>query len=267
MTSRRFPNPLQVVAAVARVTFREILRENVLYNIFLFAILLLAMGFLASRMTYVRPERIIQNFGISAITLCCAAVATLMGAALLNRELERRTIYVALSHPISRLQFIVGKFTGLSLALLLNWALLSVAFLLILSQAGDVAKLSFHPTLFWALALVLAQSIAMAAIAVLLSTFATTSVSVVMAVGLFLVGSNVSQLRFLAVRSDSGVERAALETLAALIPNFERFALGTKVTYGIPVPAAYGFTAFAYAGAVVAVALLLAGVFLQAKEV
>jgi Cu-processing system permease protein len=263
----RFPGFAQVVGAVAKVTFREILRENILYNIFLFAVLLLGLGFLASKMTYVRPERIIQDFGITAITLCCAAVATLMGASLLNRELERRTIYVALSHPISRFHFVVGKFAGLSLVLLLNWALLALVFLLILSQAGDVAKLSFHPTLFWALALILAECVAMAAIAVLLSTFTTTSVSVVIAVGLFLVGTNVSQLRFLAVRAESPVERAALDALASLIPNFEMFSLGTKVTYGIPLPLEYGLTAFAYAGAIVAAALLLAGALIQAREV
>src|SRR6185437_7550167 len=117
----------KVVWSVASVSFREIVRDKILYNILVIAVLLMGLGFLASRLTFVRPDQIVLDFGVSAVNLSLVAIAALIGASLLNREVERRTIFLALSRPISRFQFVAGKYVGLLLVLLLNWALVSAA--------------------------------------------------------------------------------------------------------------------------------------------
>ena len=81
-----------VVRAVGWITFRELVRDKVLYNILLCSALLFGVSFLASRLTFIRPDRVLLDFGLSAVRLSCAMIATFNGAAMLGREIERRTI-------------------------------------------------------------------------------------------------------------------------------------------------------------------------------
>jgi Cu-processing system permease protein len=257
----------RVVLSVGWVTFREIIRDKILYNILMVSVLLLGLGFLASKMTFLRPDRIVLDFGVSAVSLSSVAIAILIGAGMVNRELERRTIYLALARPISRFEFIAGKFFGLSLVLILNWILLCSTFLLILSFSsfGDVNN--FHATLFGALFLLLCQSVMMAGVAILISTFSTTSLSAVMSVGIFLIGNNISQLHVITSRMQRGPLSFFIDTLSFMVPNLEYFNLGQKVTYGIPVAFSFVLTGLAYSLIVSAFSILLAGIFLHGKEV
>jgi len=262
------PGILQVAHAVGRVSFSEIIRDKVLYNILLCAFLLLGLGIFASRVTVLKQDRLILNFGVSAVTLSCVMIAIFVGAGLIGREFERRTILVALSRPISRFQFVVGKFLGLAAVLALNWFLLSLAYLAILSfMASSVfSGPEFFQTLTWALVLILFQSWMMAGIAVLFSSFTTTSLSVIMSLGIYLVGNNISQIRMLAARAESGVGEMTLKGVAAALPNLEYFTLGTQVTYGLPVSLQFGLTSIAYSLVVISVALLMSGFLLQGRE-
>jgi Cu-processing system permease protein len=257
---------LKVVGSVASVSFREIVRDKILYNILVIAVLLLGLGFLASRLTFVRPDRVILDFGVSAVGLSTVAIATFIGASLLNREIERRTMFLALSRPISRHQFIVGKFVGLLGVLVLNWFLVSGVFLSVLLLSGGVEAGSFTPTLFVALLLLLFQSMMMASVAIFFSTVSTTSLSSVLAVGIYLIGNNVSQIQNIAMKMHSKLAAWALDFLGFIIPNLEHFTLGTQVTYGIPIPARFVWFAIGYGLVVSATLITLSGVLIQKKE-
>jgi ABC-type transport system involved in multi-copper enzyme maturation permease subunit len=269
MASRNFspPSTSTVAKAVGWVTFLEVIRDKVLYNIIVCSVLLLGVGFFASRLTFIRPERVILDFGLSAVALSCAAIAIFTGAGLLIREFDRRTIYVALCHPISRFQFILGKFFGIGAVLLANWLLLSTAYLGILILSSDQGLAILTTTLFVALFLIFIQSILIASIAILFSTFSTTSLSVMMTVGLYLLGNNISQIRTVAARLQSHFGTLVLNTLATLLPNLEYFNLGSKVTYGLPVPwGAVGLSVL-YGSFMVALLLVISGFLVQGREV
>src|SRR3954451_1759967 len=94
-----------VTPAIAKVTFTEILRDKILYNVLFCAFLLFGMGLLTSRLTFIRPERVVLDFGLSAVNISCTMIAVFIGAGMIGREFERRTVHLALSHPISRAQF------------------------------------------------------------------------------------------------------------------------------------------------------------------
>lgn len=255
-----------VVWSVASVSFREIVRDKVLYNVLVIAVLLLGLGFLASKLTFVRPDRVILDFGISAVNLSLTAISVLLGSSILNRELERRTIFLALSRPISRYQFVVGKYFGLGLILILNWILVSCTFLGILYATGGMESHSFTPTLFTALGLLLLQSFMMAGLAVFLSAFSTTSLSIVLATGLYLIGNNVSEIQGLSKKVHSVIGAGALDFLGFLLPNLEYFNLGTQVTYGFSVAPRFLLIALAYSFAVSGLTVVLAGFLIQTKE-
>src|SRR3989344_556483 len=92
-------NSIQIIRAVGWVTFREILQEKLFYGSFLFALFLLTLSFFLSRLSFTRPERVIQDFGLSTITLVCATIGILFGSHLIPKEVERKTLDVALSRP------------------------------------------------------------------------------------------------------------------------------------------------------------------------
>ena len=265
-------NPIQgltstprVVAGIARVTLSEILRDKVLYNTLVCGVLLFGVAFLASNLTFFRPERIVLNFGLTALLISCGALGVFIGSGMLAREFERRTILVALTRPISRTQFVAGKFAGLAAVLTLNWLLMAGCYLAILKYvAGDAPV--FSATLWVAVGFALLQSWVLAALAVFCSSFSTTSLSAVMTIGAFMVGSNISQIRMVATKIESLPIRGAINTAALVLPNFEHFQFGTKVTYGLPVTWQFVATGIVYTFALVALCLLLAGGLAGRKE-
>lgn len=256
---------MRKLLAIGRVTFFEVLRDKILYNVLLCALLLLGVGFFASRLTFIRPERILLDFGLSAILISCSMIAILLGSVLLIREFERRTAYVALSHPITRGQFVWGKFFGLSAVILLNWFLLSGVYIGSLYFSGGSHVIS--KTLFFGIGLALIQSLLLASLSVLISTFSTTSLSVIISIGFYLIGNNISQMRFLATKLESPFVSKVLNWGLYLLPNLEYFNFGTKVTYALPVSWQFvGLSSF-YGLSIIALFLAIAGFLIQSREV
>ncbi len=259
---------MKVIWAIGRVTLLELIRDKILYNIVVFAVFLMAFGFLASRLSFLQPDRVILDFGLSAVNLCCSALAILAGSAMLGREFERRTLYVALAHPISRAQFVFGKFLGLAQVILLNWALLAASYFVILGFAsiGGFAS-NFSGTLGWAMLLILAQGWVLASIAILLSSFSTTSLSIMLSVGIYLIGNNISQIRMVAAKVGSPVGAWLLNAMASFLPNLENFNLGLKVTYGLPVSGSLIAYSMLYAAVVTSLMLVGAGLLVRGREI
>lgn len=260
------PSFAQAAIAVGKVTFLEILRDRILYNVIVAAFLLFGLSMLASQLAVMSADRVLLDFGLMAVTLSSTLVGLLTGAALLNREIERRTIFVALSHPISPVQFVAGKFTGLVAVLILNWVLLSGVYLGMLSAIATDPGL-FSGTLLVALGMGMVQSLVVGALAIFFSSFSTTSVAVIMTTGLYLVGINASEIRLLAAKMPAGAGRSLLNVTAAVLPNFQHFNLGLKVTYGLPVTARFVVTSVLYGAAIAVAAVLAGGVILRRKEI
>lgn len=260
------PRAAAVIAAIGRVTRLEILRDRVLYNIGLFTALILGAGYLASRLTFLRPERVIIDFGFSAMNLSLSAVGILLGANLIGREIERRTISLALSRPITRAQFVLGKFWGLAQVLLLNWALLCACFVAVLGLSTESRFSALAWVHFQGFVLLFWQSLVLSALAIFLSTFSTASITTMMSVGFYLIGNNISQIRLLGSRLISSSARWAVDAGAAVLPNLEHFNLGTKVTYGLPVTWGFVGVGALYGACLAGILLALAGLVVRARE-
>lgn len=258
---------MRVVRAIARVTFLEIVREKVLYNVLVAAILIFGIGLLAASCTYGSPERVVLDFGYAALSISSLLLATLMGGGLLGKEFERRTAWVALSHPISPFHFVLGKFLGLVQILAVNGLLLIAIYLLLLvgqSESFGWKSLSF--TFVSALWLALVQSWVMAAIAIFFSSFSTTSLSVIFSLGVYLMGINSSQFRFLAAQVDSGASKVIFNGISAVLPNFEHFNLGLKLTYDLPIAGRFVGMSTLYGLLIILFCLILSGILVERKE-
>jgi Cu-processing system permease protein len=264
--SSRIPNVLEVSTAVALVTFKEILRDKVLYNVLFCGVLLLGFGFLASQLSFIRPERILLDFGHSAIAASCSMIAVFLGAGLIGREFERRTVHLVLSRPVERSQFILGKFLGICGVIATNWALLCVAYVGILLVLSPNGSSPLQGTLLCSLLLALLQSFVLVAASILFSTFTTTSLAAIFTIGTFLVGVNISHLHALVAKLGVGWKTQLLDGTIRLLPDLERFDLGLQLTYGLPVSAGFMLLSVGYAVVVCSILLVLAGLLIRAKD-
>lgn len=87
---------------IARQTFRDLLRERILYNVFFVAVFLIFLGYLAARLVFGHQERVMLDFGIVVIALSIFVVSASAGARLIRTEIESRNIFLTLVRPIPR---------------------------------------------------------------------------------------------------------------------------------------------------------------------
>ncbi|MBN22304.1 MAG: hypothetical protein CL678_13565 [Bdellovibrionaceae bacterium] len=256
------PHPLKVIFSVGKVTLLEVIRDKVLYSSLLIAILIFSVSFLASRLTFVNPERIVMDFGMTAISLVGAFIAVLIGSNLLNRDFERRTALVTLSRPMSRIEFVLGKYFGMIGVLFLNTIILSLFFFFILDRSGGIV----HTSLLLGIFLLWIQSIFLCAVALLMSTFSTTSLSVILSVGIYLVGINISQVDFLYQKVNSKIAKFILRSISEGWPNFEFYNLEETLIYNLPISSDFVFNAIFYFLFYVVIIFTLASVLINRKE-
>jgi ABC-type transport system involved in multi-copper enzyme maturation permease subunit len=253
---------LRPTFAIARVTFQEIILDKVLYNLLVFAFLLIGVSYLAAQLTFIGQDRVVLDFGLTAISFSCGIIGVFQGASMLAKEFERRTIFVALARPISRGQFIVGKFLGLIGVVTLNWFLLSaIEIVLYLSLGGEPG-----PTVYYALGFLLLQSIMLSAFAVFFSSFTTTSISVMLVIGIYLIGTNVEPLRQVIAKRPDDWLKPVLSSAAGLIPNLGHFNLGFLVTYGLEPEKGFIPTGIVYALVWILPLIFVTGKLLDRRE-
>ena len=148
------------ILAIAVNTFREAVRDRVLYLIVVFAVVLIAASTLLSLLTVGSEEKIIKDFSLSMITLFGTATALFIGIGLVYKEIEKRTVYTLLSKPIRRGEFILGKYLGLCLTLAVNLAVMAGAFFILLALRGFSADGMWTALLLIYVELLLVTSIA-----------------------------------------------------------------------------------------------------------
>ena len=127
------------LSAITLNTFREAVRDRVLYNLILFVLLLVASAPLFGQISIGLERLILVNVGLSSISLFGVVIAILVGIGLVSKEIEKKTLYTILSRPVRRWEFIVGKYFGLLMTLVVNAALMTVGFytaLLVTAHGG-----------------------------------------------------------------------------------------------------------------------------------
>ncbi|MFQ5694866.1 MAG: ABC transporter permease [Terriglobia bacterium] len=252
---------MQRVAAIVLNTFREAVRDRVLYNLIVFALLLIATAILFGEISIGVQKLVLANLGLAAVTFFGLAIAVFIGIGLVHKEIDKRTLYALLSKPVRRHEFILGKFGGLALTLLVNTLLMTVGFFAALwyvqggLQTDDAA-------LVVALYFIYLQLLLATALALLFSSFSSPVLSAAYTFGLFLIGSFASDLRELSEWVDiPWWLESVVRAVYYVVPNFRNFNVITETAHGHAVPAAlvWGNSAYAvlYTTLVLAVSIVI----------
>jgi hypothetical protein len=123
---------MRSIAIIAGGVFRDSIRDRIGYGLVFFSILLMASSFLLAQLTAGQDVKIIKDLGLASASMIGLFIAIFFGIGLVTKEVERRSIYSLLSKPVTRSQFVIGKYLGLVLTLLINLSVMVVAFYAVL---------------------------------------------------------------------------------------------------------------------------------------
>jgi ABC-type transport system involved in multi-copper enzyme maturation permease subunit len=257
---------MRVIAHLAVNVFKESVRDKVLYNLVVFAVVLMAASYLLGQLTAGQDVKIIKDLGLAAIATFGLLIAVFIGIGLVWKEVERRSIYSLLSKPLRRHELILGKYAGLALTLAVNVAVMTVAFYAVLGYMGGVATEgqraawpapAADPRLLTAVGLIFVELLLVTALALFFSTFSSPFLSAVLTFGLWVIGHFNADLRNFENVVESPSAAALARGLYYVLPNFGAFDVKAQVVHGLPVDSTYVLTSAAYG--MVYVALLLVG--------
>jgi ABC-type transport system involved in multi-copper enzyme maturation permease subunit len=245
------------IRAIALNTFKEAIRDRILYLLFFFAAASLAFSRLLAVLTVGDRVKIIKDAGLASISIFGVLMAILIGTGLVYKEIDKKTITTILAKPIQRWQFLLGKFFGLALTLFIMTLAMGAIFLVIvLFHTGKLEGRLLLAILFIFLELVL-----ITAVAILFSCFSTPILSSIFTLSFFIIGHLSWGLETLIQKTRSGAARTAIRGLSAILPDLENFNFKTEVVHGLAVdPKFYVFSALyglAYTLFVLSLAVLI----------
>jgi len=222
------------IIPIALNTFRESARDRVLYNTVLFVILLIIASVVMGRIAVGQEVKIIIDLGLSAMTIFGALIAIFLGIGLVSKEIENGAIANILSKPVRRSEFILGKYFGLCLTLLVNSAVMAAAITLALfyARGGAAQMLNIWPSV-WLIFLELAI---ITAVALLFSCFSSPALSALFALLIFLIGRWSPDLKLFAETSGSAITRTVSRALYHLLPNLANFNYINETAHGETAP-------------------------------
>ncbi len=217
------------IGVIAVNAFRESLRDKILYNLVLFAGLLIGLSVLLADLSITEHHKVIADMGLAAINVIGVIIAIFVGISLVNKEIERRTIYTIMARPISRTFFIMGKYLGLALTLFVNMAIMWAVFLLTLW----LYHVPIHPSLFQAAALIFVEILVVTAVALFFSTFTSTTLSAIFTLGLYVIGHLTADLRSMVANHESGPIKSLVDLLYYVCPNLDMLNIKGQAAVGI----------------------------------
>ncbi|MBZ5639009.1 MAG: ABC transporter permease [Acidobacteriia bacterium] len=251
------PRALDAIFAIAVNTFREGIRDRILYLLLAFALLLIAASRFLSLLTVGDESKIIKDLGLSAISVFGLLTSMFVGVSLVFKEIERRTVYTLLAKPVSRWQFVAGKYAGLLAVLAMNVLLMSAVLAAILLFRGE-SPVPLLP----AELLILVELAIVTAFAILFSSFTNPILSAVGTAAVYVTGHLSWSFDLLSRRLPPGAGRTLCDLLHAVLPNLDRLDLKTAAVHALPIPPGEPLWGALYgAGYIVAVLILAAWLF------
>lgn len=210
-----------IVGAIAMNTFREAVRDKILYVLLAFGVLMILVSRAIGWVSYGGEFKIMTDIGLTAIWIFSGMVSIFIGTGLIYKEIDKRTIYTILAKPTERWQFLAGKYLGLLITTLVNLILLSLAFLLYLWICG--APVTF--ALLQALFLTFVEMMVVTAIAIFFSSASTPILSAIFTTVIFFSGQMTKWVVELgaSVRQTAPWVEKILYSIYLFLPNLHNF--------------------------------------------
>lgn len=215
---------MQKIYLIATNTFREIIRDKILYTIFIFAVLMILSAKAVGTISMKQEAKLTVDFGFAMIEIFNLIITLFVGSSLIFKEVEKKLVYFLFSKPISRTDFILGKFFGLSLVLLVLNLIMSVLFFL---MAG------FQSAYLLVLSFIFLQSLFLLAVILFFSTFTSPIITLFMSFLVYLIGHITINLKIFALYNGGAIFKWFAEIIYIIMPNLDLLNLKNQVIYSI----------------------------------
>jgi Cu-processing system permease protein len=238
-------NYFKSILTIATNTYREVIRDRILYGIIVFALLLISLSIVLGGLSFAEQAKISADFGFAGIQIGASILAIFVGSTLVAKEIDKQTILTLLARPITRTQFVLGKFVGLILVILTVMAGLAAVL------AGLLLFLGLQITPLFAVALygVILEALVLVSCTLMFGVISRPIMTVLFASSMFLIGHWVSSLEGLmklkSIANDPTLQIG--QKLAKFVPNLDRFNWRSAPIYNLEVPAHDLMTATLYA--------------------
>ncbi len=250
------------IAAIATHTFKEAVRDRILVLFVLFAFAMMAASTVLSWLTVGSELKIVTDLGLGALALFGTMIAIFIGITLVHKEVEKKTIYAVLAKPVSRWQFLVGKYCGLMLTLAIVTGLMAVFYLaLVWWKAGE-----FPVHLLAAVLLTYMELSIITAVAILFSSFTTPMLAAVFTVAVYVVGHLTWGLASFVEVAPGAATQYLVSMLYYALPDLETFNVRSRVVHGLPVGRDYVLDAIGYGLAYSAGMLTIATILFRRRD-
>jgi len=220
------------IRIIALNTFREAIRDRILFLLFFFAAAALILSRLLALLTVGDRVKIIKDAGLSSISIFGMLMAILIGTGLVYKEIDKRTIYTLLSKPIHRYQFLLGKYLGLVLTLFIMLVLMTLIFLVFIF----LYTLRIDWPFFMAILFIFLELCLITAVAMLFSCFSTPILSTLFSLSFYLIGHLSWGLETLIKKIPQGAVKTISRILYIFLPDLENFNFKTEVVHHLPIP-------------------------------
>jgi ABC-type transport system involved in multi-copper enzyme maturation permease subunit len=247
------------IAAIAANTFREAIRDRVLYNLVFFALLLVGAAVLFGQISIGIERIVVIGLSLTAISIFGILIAIFIGIGLVSKEIEKKTLYTVLARPVRRWEFVAGKFFGLLETLIVNTFFMTVGFYLaLLYVSRHFSRPDLYPLV--AIYFIILEFMIITALALLFSSFSSPVLSAILSFAMFIIGTFSEDLRNFAAMSH-GLARWLVTGAAYLVPNFSSLNVIAVVAHDQPVSGSLIWAntvyAIAYSLAAVAAAIII----------
>ena len=234
------------IQTIARNTFREAVRDRILYNLVIFVLLLTVSSIFLGDLSAAQGFKFTVELGLSAMLLFGVFIAILVGVGLVFKEIEKRTVYTIFSKPVSRGEFLIGKYLGLCSTLLVNVAVMGVGIslaLLYVRRPSDPSVLAIWPPIL----LIYLELVILTAVALLFSSFSSPALSALLTFCVFVIGHFSADLKTFAASLGSAGAKWFFTGLYFVLPNLSNYSFITPAGYGRCPEPAFVLVAAAYA--------------------
>jgi ABC-type transport system involved in multi-copper enzyme maturation permease subunit len=249
-------------SVVAKYTFKELVKSKVMVITLWASLILFIAVYVTSEFSYGNPQKIALDFGLGVSSLLSAAIAIFLGGNLVRKEVESRTIYIALSRPIDRFNFLIGKITGMSFILGLN--------ILIINLVGLAVYVFFGGSFDWLILISVLfsffESFIILLVVILFSLFTNQTISVVNTVVIYVLGHAIPRsldIHFLVSRP---LLLKFVKGYSYIFPNLDKINIRDFVIYKKGLESSFLWGGVGYTLLYSAFLILLSGYIFNKKE-
>ena len=250
------------ILAIARNTFREAVRDKVLYVLLFFAAVTIAGSKALGWISIGQDIKIVKDITLAATSIFGALIAIFVGASLIYKEVDKRTLYTILARPMDRWEFVIGKYLGL-LALLAVVVVImtgtSAAYILLLGGQLDTVYLLASLLIFFKLMVV-------TALALVTSALSSPILGAIIVFCFYVFGHATGVFLDLPPQFDGTFVKTLLEAVYYIVPNLANFDLRSEAANGVPVNPVYVACVILYGLGYTGVLLLLATLAFERKD-